>query len=332
MHWSEVWEGKSPQSVFLRFLLTPASWLYSGGWRCYRALYDFGIKRAAEPHSPIVCIGGLAVGGSGKTPVALHVADVLQRLGRKVVISSSGYASPASEAAQVAPEGPLQASQWGDEAAMIRWLNPSIPLIVGRRRVLAAELCHRHFPGAVMLMDDGFQHLPLRKQVTMLLIDANGPNRRCLPAGPYREPYSYQDRADLVLPDQFKVAVEALRFIDAAYNPIEPVPRPANVLCALGQPQRFVAGLKAAGVSIGETMFLPDHDPLTGGNLFDGLATNAPIVVTAKDWVKLRGRSDIEGRIFWIADHRVHIEPAVEFQAWIEKKLNECAKTPQETA
>ncbi len=331
MHWSEVWEGRSTQASAVRTLLTPASWLYEAVWRCYRLTYSLGFKKAVAPHRPIVCIGGLAVGGSGKTPVALHIADVLVSLGHKVVLSTSGYASPASEAARVAPTGPLDAREWGDEASMIRWLRPSIPLIVGRRRVLAAQLCHRNFADAVMLMDDGFQHLPLKKHLSILLIDENGFNHRCLPAGPFREPYAFRREADLVLPGQFTVTSQTMRLIRPDGSATDGKPTASKVICALGQPEKFVRGLVSCGIEITEKRFLPDHDSLAGGTLFEGWPIEEAVVVTAKDWVKLCNRPDVAGRNIWVADYQVIVEPKLAFRNWIEKHLNEFANTPQKT-
>lgn len=329
MHWSEIWNGRSFRAVAIRTLLTPPSWLYSIGWRCYCGVYSLGLKKAAEPHSPVLCVGGLAVGGSGKSPVALHLADLLGEMGHQVALSCSGYGSTASEAARIAPEGPLEASEWGDEAAMFRWLRPNLSLIVGRRRVLAAQLCHERFPEAVMLMDDGFQHLPLKKHLSILLLDAGHRNFRCLPAGPYREPIAYRSRADLVLPGEFSVAAQPLTLRDASGATAQTPSSQVHVLCALGQPEKFVAALTELGVSIGESRFLPDHDPLTDGYLFKGWAPEETLIVTAKDWVKLRSRTDVADRRILIADHRVTIEPQDAFRAWIQSRLNELTKISQ---
>lgn len=323
MHWSEVWEGRSVGATAARALLLPASWLYEAGWRAYRATYDLGLKKAREPHKPIFCVGNLTVGGSGKSPVTMHLADVIAGLGRKVVLSCSGYGSPASEAARMAPDGPLSPMEWGDEPAMFRWLRPELPVVVGRNRVRAAELCHQEFPDAVMLMDDGFQHLPLRKHLTMLLMD-QGRNRHCLPAGPYREPFSFQSRADLVLPGDFSVVAEPMTVQSAEGEPL--LPTRVRSLCAIGSPGRFFAALESAGYCLEASKALPDHDRLDAGNLFEGWPEKDPVVVTAKDWVKLRERRDIVKRTIWIARQDVAIEPQAAFQQWIESRLNELSE------
>jgi len=190
--------------------------------------------------------------------------------------------------------------------------------------VLAAELVHQSFPNAVLLMDDGFQHLPLKKQLSIVLDDANPINAHCLPAGPYREPRSNRSRADLVLPDRFSVCRNPIRLV----SPDGQTQTPMNysVLCALGQPQRFLDELNSAypsGDPLGIRTLLPDHDPLTGGTLLERFPKELPIVVTAKDWVKLRNRKDLGQRQFLIALQQVRVEPEVEFKAWLGQRLDE---------
>ncbi|HTQ08473.1 MAG TPA: tetraacyldisaccharide 4'-kinase [Fimbriimonadaceae bacterium] len=322
MHAEELWNGESFGARALRTVLSPASWLYAAAWQGYLATYRLGIKRPKEPHRPVICVGNLVAGGSGKTPATLHLADALKDIGRDVAISCSGYGSPASKAAQLAPEGELKASEWGDEAAMLRWLRPEIPLIVGRRRVLAAEICHRELPNAILLMDDGFQHLPLRKHVS-LIIDPAMRNRRCLPAGPYREPWRNRSRADLVISPagEFVLGVEKEGFVDSQGQP-RATPGAVYVLCAIGRPGEFVDSLTERGVNPVRTALLRDHDPLTAGNLFDGFDRALPVVVTAKDWVKLRDRQDAGRYEFIIATRDVEIRPRDGFRIWLEERLS----------
>jgi tetraacyldisaccharide 4'-kinase len=325
MHAEELWTGNSLKARILRFTLTPASWLYAAGWQSYLGAYRLGIKKAKEPHVPVICVGNLLVGGTGKTPVTVHLADVLADLGHKVVISCSGYGSPASEAARVTPGGQLNAAEWGDEAAMIRTLRPEIPLIVGRRRVLAGRLCHEHFADHVLLMDDGFQHLPVKKHLSIVL-DPPQKNRRCLPAGPYREPAGNVSRADLVLPAEFSLAARPLEFVEAGdFGSLAGHKRSIDrgtVLCALGRPRSFLEALSSTGFVAEEVLLMPDHDPLTEGNLLSRLGSGVPIVVTGKDWVKLRERPDVVKYEIVIASHSVTIEPRDAFRDWLQAKLN----------
>jgi tetraacyldisaccharide 4'-kinase len=324
MHPEELWTSPELKAKFLRTALTPASWLYAAGWQAYLAIYTLGLKRAVSPHSPVVCVGNLLVGGTGKTPTTIHLADVLSSLGRQVVISCSGYGSPASEAARLAPSGPLEAGKWGDEAALIRWLRPDIPLVVGRRRVLAASICHESYPDSVLVLDDGFQHLPLRKTVTLVL-DPPQPNMRCLPAGPYREPPSNRRRADLVLPGQFRIELCPASFQDSRGD-VREVSGEVDVLCALGRPQTFLDALRAQGLIIRASETRPDHDSLAEGNLLQRFESGRPILVTGKDWVKLRERADADKYDIVIAGYEIRIEPHAEFRSWLQAKLNQDAE------
>lgn len=322
-----MWESKKASARLLRGLLTPLSWLYSGGWQCYLLTYTLGLKGSSEPHRPVLCVGNLVAGGSGKSPVTLHVAQTLRDLGYFVVIGCSGYGAPRSEGASIAPEVDLDPAEWGDEPAMFRWLAPDIPLIVGRDRVRAAELCAERCADSVLLMDDGFQHLPVRKHLTLLL-DPPRPNRKCLPAGPYREPWRNRKRADLTLPNGFQVdfLIGEMEPGTPGAKQFGPVKGVVNVLCAIGDPQRFLGDLRALGFEPESVVAKPDHDDLQAGNLMDPLDPNLPVVTTAKDWVKLKRRADIDRHRVFIARQKALIKPEDEFRAWLQRKLDELKK------
>lgn len=320
----EIWEGKQPNARLIRSMLLPLSWLYGAGWQGYLAIYRLGLKRSKHPHSPILCVGNLVTGGSGKSPVTLFLASRLIAMGKPFVIGCSGYGAPRSENAQLAPEGPLDAAEWGDEPAMIRWLLPTVPLVVGRNRVMAAQLVHQFYAGSLLLMDDGFQHLPLKKTASLVL-DESPKNSHCLPAGPYREPRSNRKRADRLIPDDFQVHRLPLRFI-AAEGGQDVRPEQYSVLCALGQPNRFLAQLRVdLPNSLKEPMIvlLNDHDRLDAPNLLSRFPIDTPIVVTAKDWVKLRGRGDISAHQFVIALQNISLEPLALVDSWLEGLCSE---------
>lgn len=346
----DVWYGGGLAPSILRALLVPFSGLYWLGWQGYAYMYRLGLKRAKAPHKPVVCIGSLAVGGSGKTPATTYLAKLLLAMGHKVVIGASGYGSPSSHGATLAPDGELRAIRWGDEPAMIRRLLPEVPLVVGRDRVRAAELCHETYSSAVLLMDDGLQHLPLKKHLQICLEDPRQHKGLVLPAGAYREPRASLGRMDAVAilstdnaeespqdgraarldgysekPRRFELRLASSGFFLNGEAKAKP-PGRASVLCALARPDRFVASVLSQGISIEAKKLLPDHDPLTAGNLFEGLPPDLPIVVTAKDWVKLRERPDLGGLEIYVAMQEARIEPEEEFKAWLGSKLDEIAK------
>lgn len=327
MHPGGVWYGRGAASVGARCLLWPLSLLYACGWAAYFLMYRLGIKKAVSPHVPIVCIGNLQVGGSGKTPTALYVARVLKDIGREVVLNASGYGAPRSKGASLTPNGVLSAEEWGDEPAMIRWLAPELRMIVGRDRVLAAKVCHERYPTAVLVLDDGFQHLPLAKHVSILLDESERGNTFCLPAGPYREPRWGRSRASLVIPGEFRLETGLAGFLKSqGTETVSAGEAKAKVvvLCALGSPESFVESVRGAGLTVERAVILPDHDPMDAGNLLSQFEPGLPIVVTAKDWVKLRERTDVSEHEFWIADYDLRIEPASRFRDWLHAALKRC--------
>ena len=316
-NFEHIWSGIGIESL----LLAPFGGLYALGWWTYQSMYGLGLKKPYEPHIPVVTVGNLIAGGAGKSPTALFVADVLNRMDREVVMSCSGYGFPRSVDATLAPDGELSAHEWGDEPAMVRMLRPELPLVVGRDRVMAAKIVHQSHPGAVMLMDDGFQHLRLKQHLTVLL-DGVPANPFCLPAGPYREPRSSgRKRGGLVLPNDRMTLFRGGTVVQDRNGSLVS-PQETNVLCALARPYRLTDTLVREGYVLRTVRNLPDHDPLTAGNLLTDFDRETPLLVTAKDWVKLRDRKDLEGRSVLIANYEVRIEPLAEFEAWLQQQLN----------
>lgn len=318
-----IWFGKSIGSAAIRYALVPLSLLYACGWRLYNLLYTLKVKRASHPHWAIVCIGNLTVGGSGKTPLVLHMIDLLRSIGREVVVSCSAYGSPAQHEARLAPEGELDPALWGDEPAMIRWLRPDVPILCGRNRVRAAEICAREYPSAVLLMDDGYQHLPLKKDIAIVIDDPDPANPFCLPAGPYRQPRSDSMRADLVVPLDWPTETIQTGFFDPDGPHRNKIDGEAVLLCAIGSPEKFEKAMARQGLRIAHRVFLPDHDPLTAGTLFDNIPAELPIVVTPKDWVKLRKRSDLAGRKFYVATQEARFIEADKMALMLKRTLDE---------
>jgi len=298
------------RTTVVHWLLSPFAALYALGWEGYLLIYRLGIKKAKQPHKRIVGVGNLRVGGTGKSPFTVWLAQKLTQHGYQVVLGMSGYGSPAAENAQVAPEGPLDPAQFGDEVALAREKLPNIPIIVGRARVLAATLCAEKFPEAILLMDDGFQHLPLKKSVCIVLDPESPPNAFCFPVGPYREPRWNRKRADIVLPNsEFSIKREPTRSAEPEGD--------AYALCALAQPHIFIESLP----SLKGTVIRQDHDPLTSQDLLNEVPEGATIFTTGKDWVKLKKRPDSERYHWVVCDYECRPEPQDPFIAWLINKL-----------
>jgi len=304
---------------FRAVVLSPLAALYCLGWIAYESMYRFGIKKAKRPHPRVICIGNLVVGGMGKTPVTIEMAKILTELGHKVVISCSGYGAPRSREATLAPSGILDAREWGDEAAVMRSYLPDIDLVVGRNRVIAAEIAHKTAPDSILVLDDGYQHLPLAKNLVILLEAKKPANPLCLPAGPYRQPRSARSRADLVLPGHFSLVRESV--VDASLASEIEKGAIVQILTSIANPYAFLLQLENAGLKIGFVNAMKDHDPLDSRYLFDGFDPNLPIVVTMKDWVKLQNRTDLDQWQFRVVRESVAIAPRDEFIEWLQARI-----------
>jgi tetraacyldisaccharide 4'-kinase len=184
----------SPPSFWLRGL----AWLYTLGWRAYTGVYRLGLKRRVRMPVPVIGIGSLWAGGVGKTPVTIAVARLLQEAGVRVAVLTHGYGgSRYRMGALVDPAQCPDPAAVGDEAAELRLALPDVPIAVGKWRVRMAQSAMARWSPDALVLDDGFQHLPLARTLDLVLLPAESPlgNGYCLPAGPLREPPDGLQRA-----------------------------------------------------------------------------------------------------------------------------------------
>lgn len=324
---------------FLRTLATPLGPLYAAVVKARNRAFDLHPERAERAGAPVVSVGNLSTGGTGKTPLVLHLAEALQARGWSNAIVSRGYGGRRKlDPMEVLPgSDPREA---GDEPVlMARRLGPA-RVVVARRRATGAlrALALDPRPG-LLLLDDGFQHRGLHRDLDLLLLDGvrRWGNGRMLPRGELREPMAGARRAHALVVTRgsrapkeeieawwaehgsggpvfyvdFRIA--ALRLWNGDLRLPLPAPGfdPFLAFCGLGHPEAFFADLLVAGLSWVDTLPFPDHAALTPRRLMlaqlqAAQAGARALVCTEKDAVKLDAASAGLLRMpLWIAEQDV---------------------------
>ena len=200
------WEGEwaDGASVVLAAALRPFSPLYQGVIAARNGLYDRGLLRQEKLPCPVVSVGNLTVGGTGKTPTVILLANLLKREGRRPAVLSRGYGGQAKVPVTVVSDGSGILSHWretGDEPILIARAAPGVPVLTGPRRLLTGRAAIERFGADCLILDDAFQHRALARDLDIVLIDAASPfgNGRLLPAGPLREPRTSLLRAHMLI-------------------------------------------------------------------------------------------------------------------------------------
>jgi tetraacyldisaccharide 4'-kinase len=324
----EVWEGKRAGlfDTLLVLLLTPFSAVYSLVMRVREILYRTGILRCHALPKPVISVGNISVGGTGKTPMVILLARLLLDRGKRVAVLSRGYGGDGAGAVRVVSDGTsilLSPEEAGDEPFLMARSVPGLIVVTGADRHRAGlEACERFQPD-ILLLDDGFQHLRLRRDLNILLLDCRRPfgNGRTLPAGLLREPRSATRRADLVVytrcggesPPSFPGiptirSSHCLRGIVVlggdAVTPFSALRGRRGVAFAgIADPDSFFASLKGEGLELTATVPFPDHcryDRGTCDTLREVLKETGGeyLITTEKDAVKLTSFSESTGEVY----------------------------------
>ncbi len=288
------------------------------------AAYRTGLLRTRSATVRVVSVGNITLGGTGKTPTVIAVAELCLAKGKRPAVVSRGYGRPDESSVLVVSDGAgnlLPPQDAGDEPAMIGNRLQQVPVVVGSDRYEAARTAVERFRPDLLILDDGYQHLRLKRDLNIALVDAADPfgNKRLFPAGILREPLSALKRADLVVLTRSDEAADLdatrrilsrytkARVLQARYRPLDLVEvatgavRPLDILrgaqvaafAGIARPdslERILAGLGAEVVALRS---FPDHHRFTHGEmqmLMDEAARSAALLVTTeKDGVKLRG-------------------------------------------
>lgn len=281
--------------------LAPLAWLFGGVVALRRVAFRRGWFASRRVRRPVVVVGNLTVGGSGKTPLTAWLASELRDRGVRVGIASRGYGGRAGTAALHVTRDTDPALA-GDEPVLLA-RRTRVPVVVARERVAAAELLAPDVD--LILADDGLQHYALARDLEIVVVDGRRGfgNGRLLPAGPLREPTSRLREAQLVVVNGAGVAgaladlpgrLPALRMelvpgdvvalLGGNRTPLAAWSgRRVHAVAGIGDPSRFFATLRAAGVQPIEHP-LPDHATLARADV--EFADDLPVLMTEKDAVK----------------------------------------------
>ena len=200
-----VMTGQGSQAPkWLKWVLTVMSLIYGSGVRLWRLAYDAGWIKQHRLPCMVISIGNITLGGTGKTPLTIYLAETIRRLGHHVVIISRGYGGSAERAGGVVSDGRrmlMRADESGDEPYMMAQRLSSVPILVGKNRVRSGLTAIENFRPDVILLDDGFQHRRLARDLDLVLLDVENPlgNGYLFPRGILREPAAALERANAVI-------------------------------------------------------------------------------------------------------------------------------------
>ncbi len=331
-------------------LLRPLGAAFGLGVRVRHAAYRHGWFRTHRLNRPVVSVGNLTAGGTGKTPLVAYIAKLLLRHGWKPAILTRGYGRSSKDAMILLPPGidrHADPREVGDEPALLARTIPEVPLVVCADRFRGGRTAETQLQVDVHILDDGFQHLALAHDVDVLVLDATQSlsDRNLLPAGRQREPLSAIRRAQIVVLTRtdsadpvpleeltrrihpaariFRSQTKLRGWTDALSGenvPMESIrAQKVAAFCALGNPRAFFADLRRWGFDLVAEDAFPDHHVYTGGEI-ERLAAGArahgaaALLTTQKDAVKFSPNWTTQPPILACAIE-THLPDAGEFES-----------------
>ncbi len=290
---ADVWY----KDAFLGILLLPLAYVFSDIVRVRRFLYRKGFLKSHTLPVPVIVVGNITVGGTGKTPLVIWLAELLLASGYKPGIISRGYGGLSETWPQVVNKH-SDVKKVGDESLLIA-KQTCLPVVVGPSRVESAKRLLDGFDCNVILSDDGLQHYKLDRDIEIAVIDGERRfgNGYCFPAGPLREPIERLNSVDFTVVNGDKYADHevSMRLVgDTAVNILTDEQKPlqqfqgldCHALAGIGNPERFFKLLETNGLSC-TTHSFPDHYPFGRDDIEWG--DDKPVLMTEKDAVKCTG-------------------------------------------
>ncbi|HSE18240.1 MAG TPA: tetraacyldisaccharide 4'-kinase [Pyrinomonadaceae bacterium] len=332
-------------------VLPPLSLLYGAVTRTRLSLYRRGTFQTTRLDRPVISIGNITTGGTGKTPLVEYVAKLIAAQGKKVCILTRGYGRKDPHLQVIVSDGYdvlASPSEAGDEPYLLATkLAGQAAVISSADRIAAAQEAIKDFGTEVFVLDDGFQHLRLARDLNIVCVDATNPwgGGRLLPYGRLRESLEGMRRADCVVLTRCNQveSVKALRaevgeltdgrpVFESRMRPVRVIAVPGRVgaFCAVGNPASFFESLRSLGYELGLERAFADHHVYTPGDIdqLNQLARQTGVnalITTAKDAVKLKGMS------FALPCYVLEIEIAIdEADAFREVVLDRIYKIQQD--
>jgi len=344
--------------------LTPLSGLYGVAMKARRTLYQRGLFHVHKAGAPVISVGNITTGGTGKTPLVEWIARALAQQQRRVCILTRGYGRQHSGSRVVVSNGSeisSDARQAGDEPLLLaEKLKGAAAVISDADRVAAVRWAIENLGTELFILDDGFQHLRLARDLNIVAIDATNPwgNRRLLPAGNLRESPDQLARADCIVITRAddvaqtealqaeirelsrgrpvflsRMRIDGLRKLSSELKDgttsenLRSVPVAA--FCAVGNPESFFAQLRRADFTVCHTRVFPDHHYFTQKEMSALISQSSErgahaLVTTAKDEVRLRSLSC--GMPCYVVDVAIEIEDESKLLALIDDAIGKSAQ------
>lgn len=312
----EHWMNEEDIGIIAHLFLLLCSLLYACAVKLRLFLYDSGVLKKRKLPCRVISIGNITAGGTGKTPIAMHIAKLLKDAGAKPLILSRGYKRKGGGIGVVSDGKKilLDAEEAGDEPYLIAKRLAGVPVVVCSDRYKGGVYAWEKFKPDVIILDDGFQHIRLARDLNILLVDASRGfgNGYMLPRGILREPLSRLDKADIALVKGSKLperdlAVLRGHMVDPLYFSYRPSmfldikdstalkpgdfrEKRALLVSGIANPESFARTVDALGLTVGKKLYFPDHHDYTRRDIDMIRKASADcelIVTTEKDAVKL---------------------------------------------
>lgn len=358
-NWQRIWnnEGSSDRYTPARTILYAVSLLYRLIINLHNWLYDRNIFRQVKLSCPVISVGNITVGGTGKTPCVIWLARMLKAQGFKPAVLSRGYGSKNSQPVNIVADGNnilLSSDIAGDEPYLIARSLKNIPVITGPQRIVTGKTAIEKFGANVLLCDDAFQHRQIFRDINLVLLDCQTPlgNGYLLPRGSLREPVTALDRADafiLTRTDEAKTAKSIISNLICAQNipiftsshrPVDAVKgdyssqislydlkgKKVCIFAGIAKPDSFAKTITAAGARIISFDVFPDHYCYTFVELkkihHNFLESHADFLITTeKDGTRLQEFTEFLKDIYLLRIELVIIPDEDSLKKFILEKL-----------